>query len=59
MSIAWPCGRDKLRPEQGRMVWVPSRGARAVLGLAAGDPKWSICSVMELSWGSGKRDDCH
>lgn len=54
-----PGGRGKLRPEQGRMVWAQSRGARVVFGMTAGDLKWSICSIMELSREIGKSDDCH
>ena len=42
-------GRGKHRPEQGRTGWALSRGPGVVFRMAAGDPKWSICFLMELS----------
>lgn len=45
-----PGGRGKHRPEQGAGV-----GFR----MAAGDLKWSLCSLMQLLGKNRKRDDCH
>lgn len=42
-----PGGRGKHRPEV-------SRGPGVVFRMTAGDPEWSICSLMELSGESRK-----
>lgn len=41
------------------MAWVLDRRAGAVFRMVVRDPKWSICSLMELSGESRKRGDCH
>lgn len=42
-------GGGKHRPEQGRTGWALSRGPGVVFRMAAGDPKRSICFLLELS----------